>query len=195
MNQLIRFTDLVSMFDKDTVIEVYTKGETEPWFANKAYLLQSIADKAYISVDMDKLKISSKFAGINTAHVVITTDEELSYVEYKKDWWDRLRLATPEEIKEEVIRVIKTFLFDRMETSCNEIAKVAMESGKCDKAFEEAANQIEYENILLHGFTKLDMINAKSNPTDSEFYNMIKTAIESTMGGDDGKAFQEILFG
>lgn len=196
MDQFILFKTIVSMFDKDAIVEVYTKDDNEPWFANRAYLLSSIAENHEdLYVNMDMLKISSKFAGYDKSHITITTEDELPYVEQKQEWWDRLRLATLEEIKEEITHIMKSFLFEKIKASCNEVAIAAMESGECDDAIQEAMKQIDYDHIAMSGFTKLDMINARSNPTNSEFYNAIVNAIKTTMSGEDGKAFQDILFG
>ena len=74
MDQFILFKTIVSMFDKDAIVEVYTKDDNEPWFANRAYLLSSIAENHEdLYVNMDMLKISSKFAGYDKSHITITT--------------------------------------------------------------------------------------------------------------------------
>lgn len=195
MGQLIMFTELVSMFDNDTVLELYTKGDNEPWFANKAYLLHSISGSESISIPMDKLKISSKFAGYTKSHNVITFEEKLPIIEHKKEWWDRLRLATPNEILDLTEEVIKEILFTKIKESCNEVAIAAVESGQCDSAIKGALTQIDYDGIVMEGCTKLDIINARSNPSDSNIRKLIIDAVNSAMQSDDGKTFQDILFG
>lgn len=195
MEQFILFNTIAAMIDNDTVVEVYIKGDTEPLFANRAYLLSSIIEKNELYIDMTRIKISSKFAGYDKAHVVITIDGDIPCINDRKEWWDRLRLATPEEIKEEMERIIKDFLFQKIKESLNEVAISALESGQCDDVIQEAMKQIDYDHIAMSGFTKLDMINARSNPTNSEFYTTIMKSLQSTMKGEDGKAFQDILFG
>lgn len=195
MEQLIALTEIVTMFDSDVVIEIYTKGDTEPWFANKAYLLQSIAEEYHTLIDRDALHISSKFAGYEKSHIVFTFDKELPLIEQKKDWWDRLRLAKPEEIVEIVEDVIRGTLFTKIRESHNEIAVAALESGQCDSAIQEAISKIDYSAIEIGGFTKLDIINTKSNPSDSVIRKTIQKAIQTSLNGEDGKAFQDILFG
>ena len=57
MDQFILFKTIISMFDKDAIVEVYTKDDNEPWFANRAYLLSSIAENhedLYVNMDMKR---------------------------------------------------------------------------------------------------------------------------------------------
>lgn len=199
MDQKLKLEDILLLFEREDIIELYTKGNELPWYANRVRTLLSVLDmdKEYTAdiIPMDRFKISSKFAGYDKSHVVVVFDDELNISKHRDDWWDRLRLATTDEISELVESIIRKFIYQKIKDSCNEVALSALESGKCDKVLKEAVSQIDLDSIMMVGITNLDIINARSNPSDSEIHKAVVKAIENAMQGEAGEAFMHILFG
>ena len=191
---------ILKTFKDDQIIELYIHDQDTPIFANKVTYLKEViynifhATAIYVYDCSDSIEISSYDIGYGKTGIKVRVKYWGKSDCVPESWWTNLYPASVSEIEDVMKYILKDYIKAIIKQSHNDIALSTISTDKFDKVVDSAVKEVDITDLLILGITRLDIKNAKSNPSNSELYKTLMVTIEKALSGEPGKQLMSILF-